>query len=65
MSASGVRGGAGDWPDVREHAAGVPGWEGSYQRRGPLKLDAATASGLGPRELASVPFYEGFGFRVM
>src|SRR3546814_4831408 len=28
MSACGGRGGAGDRPDVREHAAGVPGWEG-------------------------------------
>src|SRR5262249_9791325 len=24
-------GGAGDRPDVREHAASVPGWEGPYQ----------------------------------
>src|SRR5262245_54232025 len=63
MSACGARGGAGDRPDVREHAAGVPGWEGSYQRWGALELDAAPAGGLGPGELARVPFDEGFGFR--
>ena len=63
MSASGARGSAGDRPDVREHAAGVPGREGSYQRRRALELDAAPAGGLGPGELASVPFDEGFGFR--
>src|SRR4030066_303146 len=62
MSACGTRGGAGDRPDVGEHAAGVPGWEGSYQRRGAVELDAALAGGLGPGELAGVPFEEGFGF---
>ena len=46
-----------------EHAAGVPGWEGSYQRRRAVELDAALAGGLGPGELAGVPFDEGFGFR--
>ena len=34
------RGGAGDRPDVGEHAAGVPGWEGSNQRRVAVELDA-------------------------
>ena len=63
MSACGVRGGAGDRPDVGEHAAGVPGWEGSYQRGKAVELDAAVASGLGPGELAGVPFDERFGFR--
>src|SRR5262245_50755121 len=63
LSACWARGGAGDWPDVGEHAAGVPGWEGSYQRRGAVELDAALAGGLGPRELAGVPFDEGFGVR--
>ena len=63
MSACGARGGAGDRPDVREHAAGVPGREGSYQRRRAVELDAALAGGLGPGELAGVPFDEGFGFR--
>ena len=46
-----------------EHAAGVPGWERFNQRRGAVELDAALAGGLGPRELAGVPFDEGFGFR--
>jgi hypothetical protein len=63
MSACGARGGSGDRPDVREHAAGVPGWEGSYQRRRAVELDAALADGVGPGELAGVPFDEGFGFR--
>src|SRR5262245_51573553 len=63
MSACGARGGAGDRPDVGEHAAGVPGWEGSYERRGAVELDAVLAGGLRPRELAGVPFDEGFGFR--
>src|SRR5262245_47339493 len=63
VSACGARGGAGDRPDVREHAAGIPGWEGSYQRRRAVELDAARAGGLGPGELACVPFHEGFGFR--
>src|SRR5678816_740713 len=62
-SASGARGAAGDRPDVGEHAAGVPGWEGSYQRRVAVELDAALAGGLGPGDLAGVPFDEGFGFR--
>ena len=48
---------------MREHAAGVPGWEGSYQRRRAVELDAALVGGLGPGELAGVPFDEGFGFR--
>jgi hypothetical protein len=30
LSACGAGGGTGDRPDVGEHAAGVPGWEGSY-----------------------------------
>src|SRR5262249_56979540 len=63
MSAFGACGGAGDRPDVREHAAGVPGWEGPYQGRRAVELDAALAGGLGPGELAGVPFDEGFGFR--
>ena len=63
MSACGARGGAGDWPDVGEHAAGVPGWEGSYERRGAVELDAAFADCLGPAEVAGVPSDEGFGFR--
>ena len=62
--ACGARGGAGDRPDMREHAAGVPGWEGSYQRRRAVELDAALVGGLGPGELAGVPFDEGFGFRA-
>ena len=53
----------GDRPDVGEHAAGVPGWEGSYQRRRAVELDTALACGLGPRKLTGVPFDEGFGFR--
>src|SRR5262245_4108643 len=48
---------------MREHAAGIPGWEGSDERRGAVELDATLAGGLGPRELAGVPFDEGFGFR--
>src|SRR5574341_997817 len=63
MSACGARGGAGDRPDVGEHAAGVPRWEGSYEPRGAVELDAVLAGGLGPGELAGVPFDEGFGFR--
>src|SRR3546814_14904102 len=63
MSACGGRGGAGDRPDVREHAAGVPGWEGSYQRWRAVELDATVAGGFGPGDLAGVPFDEGFGFR--
>src|SRR5574341_1052156 len=63
MSACGARGGAGDRPDVGEHAAGVPGWKGSYERRGAVELDAVLAGGLGPGELAGVPFDEGFDFR--
>src|SRR5262245_53221365 len=63
MSARGARGGARDWPDVGEHAAGVPSWEGSYQRWVAVELDAAIAGGLSPRELTGVPFDEGFGFR--
>ena len=34
-----------------------------YQRRGAVDLDAVLAGGLGPGELAGVPFDEGFGFR--
>src|SRR5688572_13157221 len=63
MSACGARGGVRYRPDVGEHAAGVPGWEGSYERRVAVELDAALARGLGPCELAGVPFDEGFGFR--
>ena len=46
-----------------EHAAGVPGWEGSYERRGAVESDAVPAGGLRPGELAGVPFDEGFDFR--
>ena len=46
-----------------EHAAGVPGGEGPYQRRGAVELDTAFARSLSPCELAGVPFDEGFGFR--
>src|SRR5262245_15094802 len=63
MSACQARGGAGDRSDVGEHATGVPGWEGSYQRRRAVELDVAVAGGLGPGELAGVPFDEGVGFR--
>src|SRR5262245_65472296 len=63
MSGCRARGGAGDRPDAREHAAGVPGWERSYQRRRAIELDAALADGLGPSEPAGVPFDEGFCFR--
>ena len=63
MSVHGARGGAGARPDVREHAAGVPGWEGSYQRREAVDSDAALADGSGPGEVAGVPFDEGFGVR--
>jgi hypothetical protein len=52
-----------DRPDVGEHAAGVPGGEGPYQRRGAVNLDAALARGLGPGQVTGVPFDEGFGFR--
>ena len=48
---------------MRKHAAGVPGGEGSHQRRRAVELDAALAGGFGPGELAGVPFDEGFGFR--
>src|SRR5262249_28982053 len=40
-----------------------PAWEGSDQRRESVDLDAALAGGLGPGELAGVPFDEGFSFR--
>ena len=63
MSGRRARGGAGDRPDVGEHAAGVPGREGSYELRVAVELDAVIAAGLGPGELAGVPFDEGFGFR--
>lgn len=63
MSACETRGGTGNRPDVGEHAAGVPGWEGSDQRRRAVELDAAFSSGLAPGELAGMPFDEGFGFR--
>src|SRR5262245_32100213 len=55
--------GTGDRLDVCEHAASVPGWEGSYERRGAVELDATLAGSLGPGELPGVPFDEGFGFR--
>ena len=61
MSVCFARGGAGDRPDVGEHAAGIPGWEGSCQRRKAVELDAALARSLRPGELAGVPFDEGFG----
>ena len=63
MSACGARGGGEDRPDLGEHAAGVPGWKGSYKRHGSVELDAVLAGGLGPCELAGVPFDEGLGFR--
>src|SRR5262245_44561494 len=63
MSACGSRGAAGGRLDVSKHAAGVPGWEGSDQRREAVELDAALAGGLGPGELAGVPFDEGLGVR--
>src|SRR5919109_3070643 len=63
MSACFARGCAGDRLDVGEHAAGVPGWEGSDQRREAVELDAALARHLRPGELAGVPFDEGFGVR--
>src|SRR5262245_40345199 len=37
-----------DRPDVGEHAARVPGGEGSDERRGAVEFDAALARGLGP-----------------
>ena len=46
-----------------EHTAGIPGWEGSYERRGAVESDAVPAGGLGPGELAGMPLDEGFGFR--
>ena len=63
MSACRASGRAGDRPDVGEHAAGVPGWESSYERHFAVELDAVIASGLGPCDLAGVPFDERFGFR--
>ena len=48
---------------MREHDAGVPSWERSYQRRRAVELDTALRGGLGPCELAGVPFDEGFRFR--
>ena len=65
MSACEARGGAGNRPDVREHAAGVPGREASYKRRGAVELDAASDEGLAPGELAGVPFDEGLASAVM
>src|SRR5687767_6505058 len=62
MSAGGARGGARDRPYMSEHAAAVPCWEGPYQRRAAVKLDAALTGRLGPRQLTGVPFDEGFGF---
>src|SRR5262245_42665033 len=62
-SACGARGDAGDRPDVCEHAASVPAWEGSYQRWRAVELNTALAGSLDPRELTGVPFDEGFGFR--
>jgi hypothetical protein len=63
MSARGARGGPGDRSDVGEHAASVPGREGSYEHRRTVESDAVLARCLGPAELARVPFDEGFGFR--
>jgi hypothetical protein len=48
---------------VGEHAAGVPGWEGSYERRVAVELDAVVAGGVDPGELPGVPFDQGFGVR--
>src|SRR5262245_35464048 len=62
MSAFGPRGGVRHRPDVGEHAAGIPGREGSHEPRGAVELDAILAGGLGPGELAGVPLDEGFGF---
>ena len=56
-------GAPGDRNDMGEHAASVPGWEGSYERRGAVELDAVLTGGLGPGQLAGVPLDEGFGFR--
>jgi hypothetical protein len=39
----------GDRGDVGEHAAGVPGREGSHQRPGAVDLDSVLAGGLGPQ----------------
>src|SRR5574341_249687 len=58
-----LEGCAGDRRYVGEHAARVPGWEGSYQWRGAVQSDAVPADGLRPGELAGVPFDEGFGVR--
>jgi hypothetical protein len=41
MSACMPRGGAGDRPDVGEHAARVSRWEGSYERGRAVELNAA------------------------
>lgn len=35
-----------------EHAAGVPSWKFSYERRGAFELNAVIADSLGPSELA-------------
>src|SRR5262245_18821278 len=53
----------GDWPDVREHAAVGPAWEGSDQRRRAFGLNSVAAARLGPGELAGAPFDECLGFR--
>lgn len=47
---------------MSEHAACIPGGEGSHERRRAVELDGAAAGGRGPGELAGVPFDEGFGF---
>jgi hypothetical protein len=50
-----------DGLDKRDHAAGVPAWEGSYQPRRTIEPDTGVAERLGPRELAGMPLDEGFG----
>src|SRR5262245_4602548 len=61
MSPGPTLGVAGGRPDVGEHAARVPCWEGSDQRRRAVELNAPVANRVGPGELAGVPFDEGFG----
>ena len=49
--------------DVSEHAAGVPGREGSDKPRWAVELDSTVTSGRCPADLAGVPLDKGFGFR--
>ena len=44
-----------------EHAGGVPGRKGSYERRGAGELDAALVCGFGPGELSGVPSDKSLG----